>query len=129
MVMWLELQLQLSLKVIHQCHNFKISVFLQSLYRHMGYTRRVGTTTRPPIPQGLYDESRRDYLASIDMKIKRYNIPPSLVLNSDQTPCSYVSVGKSTMAAQGTSSVPITGLTDKRSITLNFVIMISCPCK
>ena len=99
--------------------------WVQSLYRRMGYSRRVGTTTRPPVPKGLYDESRRDYLGSIDKKIKQFNIPPSLVLNSDQTPCSYVSVGKSTMAASGTSSVPISGLTDKRNITLNFVITLS----
>ena len=53
------------------------------------------------------------------------NIPPELVLNSDQTPSSYVSVGKSTMARHGSKSVPIKGLTDKRAITLNFVVTLS----
>lgn len=75
--------------------------WVQSLYQRMGYTRRTGTTTRPPVPQGLYDECRRDYLGAIDKKMKQYNIPPELVLNSDQTQSSYVSVGKLTMAGHG----------------------------
>ena len=46
-----------------------------------------------------------------------YGIPPELVLNSDQTPSSYVSVGKSTMAWKGSTAIPIKGVTDKRAIT------------
>ena len=67
--------------------------------------KRAGTTTRPAVPQGLYDESRREYLCDIKKKINQFKIPPELVLNLDQTPSSYVPVGKSTMAASGVSSV------------------------
>ena len=95
------------------------------MYRCMGYTRRASTTSRPPVPQGLYSECRRDYLQHIDSKIKKYGIPPELVLNSDQTPSSYVSVGKSTMARKGSTAVPIKGVTDKRAITLNFVVTLA----
>ena len=52
-------------------------------------------------------------------------IPPELILNADQTPSSYVSVGKLTMPAQGSKSISIKGLTDKRNITLTFVISLS----
>ena len=52
-------------------------------------------------------------------------IPPELVLNSDQTPSSYVSVGKSTMARKGSTAIPIKGVTDKRAITLNFVVTLA----
>lgn len=99
--------------------------WVTSLYRRMGFVKRKGTTTRPPVTQGLYDECRREYLTDIKTKVDRWKIPPELVINSDQTPSSYVSVGKSTMAASGTSSVPIKGLTDKRAITLNFVITLA----
>ena len=99
--------------------------WVQSLYRRMGLTKRAGTTSRPPVPQGLYDECRVEYLGDIDKKIKKYKIPPALILNSDQTPSSYVSVGKSTMAVRGDKSVPIKGITDKRAITLNFVVTLS----
>ena len=99
--------------------------WVQSIYRCMGYTKRMGTTTRPPVPQGLYDECRRAYLSDIEEKMKKHSIPPELVLNSDQTPSSYMSVGRATMAASGSSSVPIKGLTDKRNITLTFVVSLA----
>lgn len=54
-----------------------------------------------------------------------HSIPAQLVLNSDQTPSSYVSVGKLTMATKGAKSVPIKGLTDKKNITLTFTITFS----
>jgi len=99
--------------------------WVTSLYRRMGFVKRAGTTTRPPVPQGLYDECRRDYLSDIKRKVDQWKIPSELILNSDQTPSSYVSVGKSSMTASGSSSVPIKGLTDKRCITLNFVVTLT----
>lgn len=104
--------------------------WVQSLYRRMGYTRRASTTSQPPVPQGLYSECRRDYLQDIDSKIKKYGIPPELVLNSDQTPSSYVSVDKSTMARKESTAVPIKGVTDKRAIILlSLWPMIFYQCK
>ena len=96
--------------------------WVQPVYRRMGLRRRLGTTGRPPVPRGIYEECRVEYLRNIDHKVKLYSIPPELILNADQTPSSYVSVGKLTMAAQGSKSK---GLTDKRNITLTFVISLS----
>ena len=109
--------------VEHQLRKFDMP--RSSIYRRMGLTRRMGTTSRPPLPQGLYDECRWQFLQQIDQKRREYAIPAELVLNSDQTPSSYVSVGRSTMASHGSKSVPIKGLSDKRNITLNFVITLS----
>ena len=108
--------------------------WVQSVYRRLGYSRRGSTTGRPPVPQGLYDECRREFLQDIANKIKNYQIPPELIMNSDQTPSSYVSVGKSTMNKKGSKSVPIKGVTDKRAITLNLNLSLpyptlSCQCK
>ena len=119
-----------SLLVTHPSSSMHLQNFskprswVQSLYRCMGYTRRASTTSRPPVPQGLYSKCRIDYLQDIDSKIKKYGIPPELVLNSDQTPSSYVSVGKSTMARKGSTAIPIKRITDKRAITLNFVVTL-----
>lgn len=99
--------------------------WVHSIYRRMGLTRRMGTTSRPPVPHGLYTECRRYFLREVDQNRKEFSVPTELVLNSDQTPCSYVSVGKSTMASRGSKSVPIKGLSDKRNITLTFVITLS----
>ena len=99
--------------------------WVQSVYRRMGLTRRAGTTSKPPIPQGIYNECQWDFLSNIQHKVELHSIPAQLVLNSDQTPSSYVSVGKLTMATKGAKSVPIKGLTDKKNITLTFTITFS----
>ena len=81
----------------------------------MAYKARAGTTSRPPVPFGLF-------FKSILETTEQYAIPPQLIFNADQTPCSYVSVGKMAMAKKGDKSIPIKGLTDKRNITLTFVV-------
>ena len=97
--------------------------WIQSVYKRMGYTRRMGTTAPPPVPKGLYDECRVSYLRDIETIRKKYNIPPQLILNADQTPSSCVSIGESTLAKHGEKSIK--GLSDKRNITLPFVIMLA----
>ena len=76
--------------------------------------------------KGIFDECRLTFLQDISSKVTEYNIPPELVINADQTPSSYVSVGKQTMAKKGSTSVPIKGLMDKRNITLTFSITHQC---
>lgn len=43
--------------------------WIQSIYQWIGFTRRIGTTARPPVPQGLFDECRVQYLRDIDVKV------------------------------------------------------------
>ena len=35
--------------------------WVQSLYRRMKLTRRAGTTSRPPVPRGIYEECLSQY--------------------------------------------------------------------
>ena len=99
--------------------------WVRSIYKRCNFSRRAGTTTRPPVPRGIYEECKLTYLTDINRAITQHNIPPELVINADQTPCSYVSVRRMTMATCNSSAVPIKGLTDKRNITLTFVISLS----
>ena len=62
--------------------------WVHSIYRRMGFSRRTTTTTRSPVPQGLFDACKRDYLSDVNDKRTKYNIPPELVVNADQTPSS-----------------------------------------
>ena len=78
-----------------------------------------------PVPKGIYNECRLKFLSDINDKVKAHSIPPELIINVDQTPTSYVSVGKQTMSARGSKSVPIEGLTDKRNITLTFSVTLA----
>ena len=98
--------------------------WVKPIYGRCNFTRRAGTTTRPPVPL-LFEECKLTFLTDISRAITQHKIPPELVLNADQTPSSYVSVGRMTMASKNSSSVPIKGLTDKRNITLTFVISLS----
>jgi len=63
-------------------------------------------------------------LHGIVRKIEVNKIPLSLVLNLDQTPSKYVPTANKTMAPKGSKTVPITGSTDKRSITATFTITL-----
>ena len=99
--------------------------WVKSIYRRCNFTRRAGTTTRPPVPRGVFEECKLTFLINISRAITQHKIPPELVLNADQTASSYVSVGRMTMASKNSSSVPIKGLTDKRNLTLTFVISLS----
>ena len=83
----------------------------------MGLVRRMASTSRPPVPKSVYNESHLQYFRDIENAMKTYSIPPELVLNSVRTPSSYISVGRSTMASRGAKTVPIEDLTDKRNIT------------
>ena len=56
----------------------------------------------------------------IVQKVEKYSIPPSLIINIDQTPTKYVPVSKSTLAKKGTKHIPITSSNDKRMITATF---------
>ena len=112
--------------MIQQFQGFEMRrSWVQSIYRRMGLSRRLGTTGRHPVPRGIYEECRFDYLHDISNKVSTFSIVPDLIINIDQTPSSYVSVGRLTMARQGSQSVPIKGLTDKRNITLTFSVTLS----
>ena len=96
----------------------------KSIYTCCNFTCRTGTTTSPPVPRGVLEECKFTFLTDISHVSTQHKIPPELVLNADQTPSSYVSVGRMTMASNNSSSVPIKGLTDKRNIMLTFVISL-----
>ena len=112
---------------MHQRYNYfgPTRGWIQSIYRRRNFSRRAGTTTRPPVPTGMYEECKLSFLTGIDKCIKKHKIPPEFVLNADQTPSSYVSVGRMTMAEKNSQSVPIKRLTDKRNISLTFVISLA----
>ena len=70
----------------------------------------------------MYTENRYTFLSSIVETVDQYSIPFELILNADQTPSSYVSVGKMTMAKCGEKIVPIKGLTDNETLHRNLLL-------
>ena len=90
----------------------------------MGFVRRLGTTGKVPIPDSFKREPKKSYLHGIVKKVEDNDIPPSLVLNLDQTPSKYIPVLNKTMTPKGSKTVPIKGSTEKMIITTTFTIIL-----
>ena len=96
----------------------------QSLFRRMSYVRRFATTGKVELPQGVKREAELLYIHDIMNLIETHKIPKSMVLNMDQTPMKYIPCGKTTLTKQRTTSVPVSGVSDKQMITATFTITI-----
>ena len=94
----------------------------RGLFHRMGFVRRAATTGKVEIPAGAKKEAEVTFLHEIVNNVEKFQIPSSLVLNLDQTNSKYVSIGKTTMAKKGSNSVPISGLSNKSSMTPTFTI-------
>ena len=91
----------------------------------MGFVRRAGTTGKIEIPAFAKKEVELTFLHAIVNNVVKFQIPTSLVLNLDQTNSKYVSMGKTTIAEKVSNSIPISGLSDKRSMTATFTITLN----
>ena len=92
------------------------SSWAKSLFKRMGFKRRLATTGKVSIPKELEEEIKESYLYSIVQKIENNEIPASLVINLDQTPSKFVPGCNKTLAEKGSKTVSIAGSTDKRMI-------------
>lgn len=101
------------------------SSWAKSLFKRMGFARRMKTTGKVEIPEGARKEAELSYLHNIVALAEEHEIPPELVMNLDQTPLKYVPVLHHTMAKKGAKSVSIAGSADKRCITGTYIITLS----
>ena len=97
----------------------------KSLLKRMGYVRRAKTSSTVDIPDGARKEIEYQYLYDIVSAVEKWNIPPDLVVNFDQTPSKLVPVGRSTLAKRNSTNVTIAGSSDKRTITATFAVSLS----
>ena len=101
--------------------NLKIErSWAESLFRRMGFVRRIKTTGKVHIPVGAEKEAELKFLHQIVNQVEKYQIPPSLIINFDQTPSKYVQVSSMTMVKRGKNNVPIAGANDKDPSLLPF---------
>ena len=92
-----------------------------SILQRLGFRRRVATTGKVEEPEGARREAWvQDHFRIVNI-IEKHNIPKSFVLNSDQTPSKYVTVGRTAMASKNSTRI---GLADKRSITLTLAVTL-----
>ena len=69
------------------------TLWAQSLFRRMGFVRRMPTTAKIPIPDKARKEIELVFMHKVVKKVEKHNIPYSLIINADQTPSKYVPVG------------------------------------
>ena len=84
--------------------------------------KRMATTSKIPIAPGLLKEEQLTFQRKILALIKWHDIPKELVLNFDQTPLSYITVGNSTLEFEGATSVPVKGKGKGKQITGTFTV-------
>ena len=94
----------------------------KSFFCRMDFVLRRKTTTKVLIPEGVLKEAELKFYHQIINYVVKYQIPPALIINFDQTTSKYVQISSNTMEKKGTKNVPISGIDDKRSITATFSI-------
>ena len=87
--------------------------------------RRATTTAKLAIPEGAKEELKILFLTDIVTCKEKYNVPESLILNSDQTPSKLIQTSRYTLVKGGSKDIPLAGSSDKRTITATFVISLS----
>ena len=80
------------------------------------------TIAKVLIPEGALKEVELKFYRKVVNYVKKHQIPPSLIININQTPSKYVQVSSNTMKKKWAKNVPISRIDDKRSITATFSI-------
>ena len=84
--------------------------------------KRMATASKIPAAPGLLKEEQLNFQQKIQALINRYDIPKELVLNFDQMPLSYSTVGNNTLEFEGARSVPVKGKEEGKQITETFTV-------
>ncbi|KAI8522099.1 hypothetical protein Bbelb_018530 [Branchiostoma belcheri] len=95
-----------------------------SILRRMNFVKRKGTKAARKVPDD-FEETRDKFYDRIEEAVRDNDIPDEMIVNWDQTGVPIVPVGKWTLEEEGARQVPITGLEDKRQITLLLTTSVS----
>ena len=87
------------------------------LMKRMGFSKRKATT-KSTLSHYDFDKVREIYLNDVSSIVVMEEIPPSLIINWDQTGTHFVPVSQWTMDVKGARRVEIAGLNDKRQMTM-----------
>ena len=88
----------------------------RSILQCMGYVKRKGTKAVKHLPKD-FEDIKAKHLEKVNKVVEEHRVQDSLIIR-DQTGCQLVPGGDWTMEQQGTQQITISGLDDKRQITL-----------
>lgn len=92
--------------------------------KRLGFTKRRATKSGRKRPKDIA-QVKCEFSAKVKAEIQKYNIPPELTFNFDQTGISFVPCSQWTMAKRGVKQVEMVGLDDKRQITALLTVSAS----
>ena len=85
------------------------SSWAKNLFVRMGFVERACTTARPEIPEVARKEADLLFHHEITSLVERYSIPPTVVINIDQTPLKYAPVLSRTIATKNSKHAQVAG--------------------
>lgn len=88
----------------------------RSVLQRMNFTKRKGTKATKSLPTDLHTIKEK-YQRRISRRVRKYKIPPELIINWDQTSVEVIPTGNWTMNHKGDKQVEIKGIDDKRNYT------------
>ena len=100
------------------------SCWAKSLMQRSGWVRRKQTTGKPPLPKGVVEEAGIIFLHQVVQLVEKYRIPPSMIINIDQTPMKYAPVANFTLNKRGEKDISISGVDHKKAMTATFAITL-----
>ena len=80
------------------------------------------TTAKVLIPEGVLKDAELQFYRQIVNYVEKYQIPPLLIMNFDQTPSKYLQISSNTIEKKGKKNVLMSGIDYKISITTTFSI-------
>ena len=89
----------------------------KSFLTRLGYVKRKVTCTARKIPPD-FPEVKAFFFNKVAEAVSTFHIPPTMVVNCDQTGSKMVLVNPWSLAAEGSKQVAVVGLDDKREITV-----------
>ena len=84
--------------------------------------RRIATTSKVPVAPGLTEEEKFTFQRKIQEFVTWHKISKELIINFNQTPLSYITLGNTTLEFSGAQSVPVKGKGKGKQITGTFSI-------
>ena len=87
-----------------------------SFLKRLGYVKRKGTKAARKLPVD-FEHQKSEFHRIINETVTKYQVPPQLIFNFDQTGLKIVPVSNWTLEMEGSKQVDIIGLEDKREIT------------
>ena len=95
--------------------------WVRSLMTRMNFVKQRGNS-KSKVTCTNFEELREQFLFDIKTIIEFEEIPDDLILNWNHTGVNYIPVSSWTMAKEGSKKVEITGINDKRQITVVLTI-------